>query len=84
MNHLDEMQKLLEAAKNLFEYKINGRPVGEFEVDGIDTRDYPDFVDAFISSATFLDTGEMVDDATLDQINDDSDLVYQAVQDHLY
>lgn len=34
----------------------------DLDVDGIDTRDYPDFVDAFISSATaVLDDGTMRD-----------------------
>lgn len=56
--------------------------IEDVEVDGIDTRDYPDFTDAFISSATYK--GREMTDAELDRLNEDSDFVYKAVQDRLY
>lgn len=56
--------------------------IEDIEVDGIDTRDYPDFCDAYISSATYK--GREMTDAELDRLNEDSDFVYQAVQDKLY
>lgn len=55
----------------------------DLEVDGIDTRDYPDFVDAFISSATaVLEDGTMRDatEEELDELTQDglaSDLAYE-------
>jgi hypothetical protein len=56
--------------------------IEDVDVDGIDTSDYPDFCDAYISSATYK--GRAMTDRELDRLNDDSDFVYSAVQDHLY
>lgn len=47
-------------------------------VDNIDMRDYPDFVDAFIANAYYTD-GIQLTDAELDELNQDSDFVYQCV-----
>ena len=61
--------------------------VHDIEVDGIDTRDYPDFCDAFIAHATIeLEDGTFRDatDAELDELNEDSDFVYAAVENYLY
>jgi hypothetical protein len=52
------------------------------EVDGIDTKDYPDFVDAYIASATYQ--GRDMTDDELDELNNDSNYVYDAVQERLY
>ena len=64
------------------ELKLDYSKISDVEVDGIDTRDYPDFCDAFIASA-FYDDSEMTDEE-LDILNDDGDFVYEAVQKHLY
>mgnify|MGYP003965868655 FL=1 len=56
--------------------------ISDVEVDGIDTRDYPDFCDAFISYAEY-DGREMTDEE-LDTLNEDSDFVYEAVQNYLF
>ena len=56
--------------------------ISDVEVDGIDTRDYPDFCDAYISYAEY-DGREMTDEE-LDVLNEDSDFVYSAVENHLY
>ena len=56
--------------------------ISDVEVDGIDTRDYPDFCDAFISYAEY-DGREMTDEE-LDTLNEDSDFVYSAVENYLY
>lgn len=52
------------------------------EVDGIDTRDYPDFVDAFISYAEY-DGVEMTDEQ-LDEINEHYDFVYECVMNQIF
>ena len=74
-------------------YQVESMPsreVAEFtdyEIDGIDHRDYPDFVDAFICGATaVLYDGTMREatDAELDQLNDDGDLVHKLVYERLY
>lgn len=61
---------------------INFKKITNIEVDGIDTRDYPDFCDAFIAYAEIY--GREATDKELDEINDSSDFVYDAVCNHLY
>lgn len=56
--------------------------IDNIDIDGIDTRDYPDFCDAFISSADY-DGVEMTDDQ-LDELNEDSGFVHEAVYSHIF
>lgn len=59
----------------------------DFEVDGIDTDDYPDFVDAFVVSATaVLEDGSTREatEAELEELSDDRDLVMGLVYARLY
>jgi hypothetical protein len=59
----------------------------DYEIDGIDHKDAPDFVDAYISSATAeLENGEMREatEAEIDELNNDGGLVYELVEKHLY
>jgi len=58
----------------------------EIIIGGLDVRDYPDFCDAYIESASVLENGEWREatDAELDKLNDDGDLVYSCVEDYLY
>ena len=60
------------------DYKL----IDNIEVDGIDTRDYPDFSDAFIASADY--DGKPMTDEQLEELNEDSDFVYECVQNHLF
>lgn len=63
--------------------KLNLNKIDSIEVEGIDTRDYPDFCDAFISYAE-IDGRELTDEE-LDYINDNCpDMVYDAVLNHLH
>ena len=62
--------------------KLDYSKIDNVEVDGIDYVDYPDFCDAYIASADY-DGREMTDEE-LDVLNDDSDFVYSAVENHLY
>lgn len=56
--------------------------IDNIEVDGIDTADYPDFVDAYIASADY-DGMEMAEEQ-IEELNDKhGDFVYDAVMDHL-
>jgi hypothetical protein len=66
-------------------YKINGKNVDQdsLEVDGIDTSDYPDFADAYISYAEFED-GTPLNDSELDELNDDRELVYDRAISYLF
>lgn len=56
--------------------------IEDIEVDGIDTRDYPDFSDAYISSATYK--GREMTDSELDRLNDDRDFVYECVIERVF
>ena len=60
------------------DYKL----IDNIEVDGIDTKDYPDFCDAFIASADY--DGKPMTNEQLDELNEDSDFVYECVQNHLF
>ena len=56
--------------------------ITEVELDGIDTKDYPDFVDAFVVSC--LINGRKATEEELDSINEDSGLVYGFVSRELW
>jgi hypothetical protein len=56
--------------------------ISSVEVDGIDTNDAPDFVDAYITYAEY--DGEPMSDEQLEELNNDGDFVYSAVERHLY
>ena len=49
--------------------KFSGREI-EFDIDGIDTQDYPDFCDAYIAGARYTDTGAELTDSELEQLED--------------
>jgi len=50
--------------------ELYGRKVVDVEVDGIDMSDYPDFCDAYFSSAIFEDTLEELTDDQLDELRE--------------
>lgn len=62
----------------------SGLQATDFEIDGI--IDSHDFCDAYIVSASVLDNGEWRDatDEELDDMNEDSCLVYSVVENHIY
>ena len=58
------------------------KKIDNIEVDGIDTKDYPDFCDAFIASADY--NGKPMTDEQLDELNEDGAFVYECVENHLF
>ena len=56
--------------------------ITNIELGGIDTNDYPDFCDAFIESAEI--DGVELTDAELDELNCNSEFVYQCVLNELF
>lgn len=59
----------------------------DIEFDGIDYNDYPDFVDAYISSAQVEETDGTLRPATedeLDSLNEDKGFVYEQLMDQFY
>jgi hypothetical protein len=51
--------------------------IDNVEIDGIDTSDYPDFVDAFISYADY--NGVKMSNGQLDKLNEDSSFVNECI-----
>lgn len=56
--------------------------ISNIELGGIDTNDYPDFCDAFIESAEI--DGVELTDAELEELNCNSEFVYQCVLNELF
>jgi hypothetical protein len=52
--------------------ELYGRRVVDVEVDGVDSRDYPDFCDAYFSYAIFEDTKEALSDEELEQLAEEN------------
>ncbi len=67
----------MKKLKEVMDYK----KIDNIEIDGIDTKDYPDFCDAYISSADY--DGVPMTDKQLDELNDDGDYVYGHIMDYL-
>jgi hypothetical protein len=44
---------------------LNDRLVVDIEIDGVDSRDYPNFCDAYFCSAYYGDTGEALSENDL-------------------
>ena len=50
------------------------------EIDGINTKDYPDFADAYLSAADWKDTGEPLTDEELEELQQNyGDWFYEKV-----
>lgn len=50
--------------------------------EGIDHKDYPDYCDAYIVSADY--NGEPMTDEQIEELAQDTDLVYDLLIEHLY
>ena len=81
---LDEFERILLTDKTktmktkiIMDYK----KIDNIEIDGIDTKDYPDFCDAYICSADY--DGVPMTDEQLDELNEDGDYVYEHIMDYL-
>lgn len=61
---------------------IDYTKIESVEVEGIDTRDYPDFSDAYISYAEI--NGREATEEELQELSDDSQLVYELVWERLF
>jgi len=63
---------------------IGGKKVDlkSIEIDGIDRRDYPDFCDAYISSATFEDGTPLSDEEVTSLDSESSGLVNEMIHEN--
>ena len=65
-------------------FKLNNLEVVNVEIENIDMKDYPDFVDAYISSAQFKCNGKELNDEQLVKLQEDNpDAYYEAVNDEM-
>jgi len=62
--------------------KIEVWKLEDVKVEDIDMKDYPDFCDAFIASAT-IDGRELTDEE-LNEVNEDYDYLYSQIENTLY
>jgi len=63
-------------------YKLNNLEVTDVEVDGLDMKDYPDFVMAYIDSAKFVSSGKELNDEELIKLQEENaDLFYEDLYD---
>lgn len=57
----------------------------DIEISDIDVRDYPDFSDAYISSAKYSDTLKPLSERDLDALNENHpDFVFDLIMEELY
>ena len=78
--HLKDLyDKEVEAQEPVEEPK---KVIDDVEMGGIDTRDYPDFVDAYIVSCCI--NGRPATDEEIDELNEDSSLIHELVWEHLF
>lgn len=61
---------------------IDYTKIESVEVEDIDTRDYPDFSDAFIGYAEI--DGRKATDEELEQLSEDRDFVYEMTFNQLF
>jgi len=64
-------------------YKLNGRNVVSIQLAGVDSKDAPEFCDAYIESAKWENTGENLNEEDLELINDDGDLINELACEQL-
>ena len=64
------------------EPEFDYRKCDNFEFEGIDHKDAPDYCDAFVSYAEFY--GRECTEEELDEINDDHEFVYENLIAYLY
>ena len=62
--------------------KIDKSKVDNIEVEGIDTKDYPDFVDAYIAGADY--NGVPMTEAQIEELNNDYDFLYDAITNAVF
>ena len=71
------MGMVLFKNKKTMDYK----KIDNIEIDGINTKDYPDFCDAYIVSADY--DGVPMTDEQLDEINEDGDFQHECIMNYL-
>jgi hypothetical protein len=77
ISQVKTMGMVLFKNKKTMDYK----KIDNIEIDGINTKDYPDFCDAYIVSADY--DGVPMTDEQLDEINEDGDFQHECIMNYL-
>jgi hypothetical protein len=64
-------------------YNFHGKKIINIEIAGVNPADAPDFCDAYIESAQWKDSENDLNDAELEELNEDEELVNELIQDYL-
>jgi hypothetical protein len=81
----EEFKEDNDKAENKMKVIVNQKEVdvGTIEISKIDPSDYPDYADAYVESAEFVD-GSKLSESELDYLQDNySDLVYEIIYDNV-
>ena len=79
LSNIEEVDKVIN---KILEKKMDYKKIDNIEIDGINTKDYPDFCDAYIVSADY--DGKPMTDEQLDEINDDGQFQYECIMNDLH
>ena len=63
---------------------FNGKKVVDLEVDGVDSRDFPDFADAYFSYACYEDGTPLTDDELNELTESHSDVLWEKAYDSMH
>jgi len=74
----------LEALKEKVMATLNGRKVIDIEVDGVDSRDYPDFADAYFSYACYEDGTKLTDEELVKLADQNGDVLFDKAYENLH
>jgi hypothetical protein len=72
----------LTLVEDMLNMKLNYSKIEDVQVANIRMYDAPDFVDAFIESATYM--GRPMTEQELEVLNSDSQFVYEQVEKRIY
>ena len=73
----------LQTFKRLQTVSIDTNLVENLEFD-YNQKQYPEYEDSCIISASWKNTGKELSDEELETLNEDSEFVYESLQDHIY
>ena len=63
---------------------LNGKKVVDLEVDGVDSRDYPDFSDAYFSGGCYEDGTDLTEDELIQLADISGDVLWEMAYDSLH
>ena len=67
----DAIDSILSGKKKV-RLKFQGRHVEDMSLGGVDGKDHPDYVDAYIESAVWSNNGTKLNDEELEQLTDEN------------